>query len=207
MHRERRMTHFSTRQPRTGQPLGLILLLSCAALGTGCRDLPRQEGRNVRVIEEGRLTEVNPGDVAVVPILLEDGVQMPSERLRAFIAKGLPARAYAALSLEYVDSRVMEATYRPGTVGADAVCQITVFRWDETYWDTGQYIDFDIELRMIDPASPGTPLWAGRLTDRVDVTEYNNSVIEAKLYDKALELVAEELLAALPARQTRPGRG
>jgi hypothetical protein len=201
MHRDERTTTFWPRRLPFAVALGLLLVTSA------CRDLPRQVGRNVRVIEEGRLTELNPGDVAVVPVVLEEGVHMPADRLRTFIARGLPGRAYSALSNEYVDSRVMEASYRPGTAGEDAVCQVTVYRWDETYWDTGQYIDYDIELRMIDPARPQDPsLWAGRLTDRVDVTEFNNTVIEAKLYDKALEMVAGELLAALPARQARPGR-
>ena len=185
-----------------------LIAAALTVIGSSCHELPKQPGRGVVVLQEGRLAELNPADVAVAPIEVVAGVKAPLDRLRVAIAEGLPARQYTPLSLDFIDSRVVEATYSYGAGGEEAVCQVTVYAWDERYWDTGNSIEVDIELSLIDPSAPDGPtLWTGRLTRRIDVTEYQNTEIEAKLYEVAIEQVAHELLSALPSRGTSAVRG
>lgn len=185
-----------------------LLAGALIALTSGCRDLPHTAGTGVVVIEQGRLAEVNPADVAVAPLLVAPGVEAPTERLRVAIARGLPSRQYTPLSLDFVDSRVLEAAYSYGALGEEAVCQVTVHGWDERFWDSGQSIEVDLELSMFDPRQPDGPaLWSGRLTRTIDVTHLVRSTVEEQLYQRALEMVARELLAALPERVTKASRG
>lgn len=182
-------------------------LLAGALLAISCHELPRQPGNSVVVMEQGSLAEVNPADVAVAPVQVAPGVEAPVARLREAIARGLPARQYTPLSIDFVDSRVIEASYSYGALGEEAVCQVTVYGWDERYWDTGHSIEVDLELTLVDPARPeGPALWSGRLTRAIDVTDLTRSTVEGQLYQRAIERTAEELLFALPERDTRPGR-
>ena len=144
------------RHPRFWTPVACALV----ALTAACRELPRTPGAGVVVLERGRLADVNPADVAVAPLELAPGVEAPASRLRMAIARGLPSRQYTPLSLDFVDSRVLEASYSYGALGEEAVCQVTVHGWDERYWDTGHSIEIDIELCMLDPGQPDGPaLW------------------------------------------------
>jgi hypothetical protein len=197
------MQHEGRRRARWTLMAGALV-----ALTTACRDLPHTPGSGVVVIEQGRLAEVNPADVAVAPLHLGPGIRAPTERLRSAIARGLPSRQYTPLALDFVDSRVLEASYSYGALGEEAVCQVTVHRWDERFWDTGQAIEVDIEMSMFDPGQPeGPALWTGRLTRTIDVTDMVRSTVEEQLYQRALERIAKELLAALPERDTRASRG
>ena len=183
-----------------------LLAGALVALTASCHELPRQPGNSVVVMEQGRLAEVNPADVAVAPVQIAPGLDAPGERLRKAIARGLPSRQYTPLSIDFVDSRVIEASYSYGSLGEEAVCQVTVYGWDERYWSTGQSIAVDLELTLIDPARPeGPALWSGRLTKTIDVSDLARSTVEEHLYQRALERAAEELLTALPERDTRPG--
>jgi len=197
------MQHDGRRRARWTLLAGVLM-----ALTTACRDLPHTAGSEVVVIEQGRLAEVNPADVAVAPLVLAPGVEAPAERLRGAIARGMPSRQYTPLALDFVDSRVLEASYSYGALGEEAVCLVTVHGWDERFWATGQAIEVDLELSMFDPSQPeGPALWSGRLTRTIDVTDMVRSTVEEQLYQRAIERVAKELLAALPARDTRASRG
>lgn len=192
------------RHPRFWTPAACVLV----ALTAACRELPRTPGAGVVVLERGRLSEVNPADVAVAPLELAPGVEAPAGRLRMAIARGLPSRQYTPLSLDFVDSRVLEASYSYGALGEEAVCQVTIHGWDERYWGTGHSIKIDMELGMFDPGQPDGPaLWSGRLTRTIDVTDLMHSTVPEHLYQKAIERAARELLAALPERDTRATRG
>ena len=102
---------------------------------------------------------------------------------------------------------MIEASYSYGALGEEAVCQVTVYGWDERYWGNARAIDADLELTLVDPAQPDGPaLWSGRLTKAIDVSDLARSTVEGHLYQRAIERAAEELLSALPERDTSPGR-
>lgn len=194
---------------RDARHLARRLSLACALLcfGAGCRELPRQPGRDVVVQQAGDLNERNPADIAVLPVEVAPGLDVPEELLREKIAAGLPARQYTPIALDFVDSRVTEAAYSYGSAREDAACLVTVHGWDERFWEAGDAIDVDVELTMVDPERPsGPPLWSGRLTRTIDVTRLRNQELEARLYERAVEEVAKDLLAALPERETPVGR-
>lgn len=182
------------------------MLFAVVALTLGCHELPENPGEGVVVLELGALQQVNPSDVAVAPLAVMPGIDAPIGRLRQAIAAGLPARQYTPLSLDFVDSRVIEASYNFGALGEEAVCQVTVHGWNETRWDTGHAIDVDLEMAMIDPRAPeGPALWSGRLTKTIDMTKHRHEVVTPVLYERAVTRAATELLAALPERKTAPG--
>lgn len=184
----------------------VLPLLSVAAVA--CQQLPVQRGRDVQVLDEGGLAERNPAEVVVAPVeLATPDLKVPDVALRSAFQDALVRRRYSPLALDFVDSRVIEASYPAGTLGEEAVCRILVHRWDERLWDTGRILDVDVELRMEDPADPdGRDLWAGRLAGRIDVTSEETRLTEPALYRYALEEVALELTSRLPMRTTAPGR-
>ncbi|MCP3917320.1 MAG: hypothetical protein GY711_17375 [bacterium] len=184
------------------------LSIVIAIVGSSCQELPHQTGTRVQVLEHGRIEELNPNDIAVPPIILsQEGLRVPEE-LRAAFQRGLVKRRYTPLSLEYVDSSVIEASYDPGRLQEDAVCQVTVHDWDSTLWDARTALFVDIEMRMIDPEAPDGPaLFAARLPGRFDFGgdshRYANDNARLRA---ACDHLVEEILSAMPARRTGPGR-
>ena len=189
-----------------------VLTFSAACLvlfvGAGCQDLPTIPGDDVQVLQVGALESLNPGDVVVAPIqIANDGLKVPELQLRKAISAALASRRYSPLDLAFVDSRLVEANHAFGSLGEEAVCQIIVHGWSERLWSTGRALEVDIELRMIDPDNPDGPvLWAGRLPTRIDVTEEAGHVSPQALYRLAISRMADELVAPMPRRDTRPGR-
>lgn len=188
-------------------------LLAALALGAvGCQELPVHHGDKVQVLERGALEDRNPADVVVAPVeldaqLQEAGVRVPDQILREVISEALVKRHYSPLSLDFVDSRVVDASYRGGSLGEDAVCRIVVHRWDERLWETGRMLDVDVELRLQDAQDPsGGTLWSARFPGRIDATGEESHVTEAAMYRWAVSQVGAELAGALPPRTTAPGR-
>lgn len=190
----------------TIRALAPCLAALCAA---ACQQLPEPKGRDVRVLEVGRLEQVNPNDIVVAPLQIasEEALSLPEQKIRAAFVSALVRRRYAPLALEYVDGGVVEASYRTGLLDEDAVCQIVVHNFDDDLWTVRRALVVDLELRMIDPADPiGEPLWAGRLEGRFDfVDEAIQYTTDTAQYQASLEHIAQELLAAMPARRTEPG--
>jgi len=162
----------------------------------------------VQILEQGSLEALNPADVAVAPLeIVPEGLRVPSDLLREVVCEALVKRRYSPLALDFVDSRVVDASYRPGSLGEDAVCQVVVHAWNEAKWETGRVIEADLELRLVDPRDPGgRPLWAARYPGSVDATSMENHVTEPVLYRWALSELVAELAGALPPRSTLPGR-
>ena len=176
---------------------------------TACQQLPEPKGRDVRVLEVGRLEQVNPNDIVVAPLqyAADEALDLPEQKVRAAFVSALIRRRYAPLALEYVDGGVVEASYRTGLLDEDAVCQVVVHAYDDRLWSARRALIVDLELRMIDPADPiGSPLWAGRLEGRFDFAGGSiEHTSETAHYQASLEHIAQELLAAMPSRRTEPG--
>ena len=154
--------------------------------------------------------------------VVAEGLVVPTRALRESLVRGLVKRRYAPLSLDFVDeagmiggsrsaraigaSGVSEASYQPGTLNEEVVAQLVVHAWDQALWETRRAFKVDIELRMIDPNSPNGPaLWSGRLPGRFDYAEQESSyTTEGAFFRGALDQVLAEILAVMPARETRP---
>ena len=192
-----------------------VLVPAVLAFGViACQQLPKQLGKGV-VVEPGQTLENrNPSDVVVAPIeVAVEGLSVPTQELRESLVRGLIKRRYAPLSLEFVDQagRIgsegpMEAAYQPGTLNEEVVCQLIVHAWDASLWETRNAFDVDIEIKMIDPARPhGAPLWSGRLPGRFNYADQSiQFATEGAHFRASLDQLVAELLAVMPARETRP---
>ncbi|MEE8467914.1 MAG: hypothetical protein V3T22_05635 [Planctomycetota bacterium] len=185
-------------------PVACLVLL----LGSACQDLPTIPGENVQVLQVGALESLNPSDVVVAPVQFAiDGLDVPELQLRKAISEALASRRYTPLDLAFVDSRLLEASHTFGSLGEEVVCQLVVHAWSERLWTTGRALEIELELRMIDPSNPDGPvLWAGRLDTRIDVTSEAGHMSPPALYRLAIARMADELVAPMPRRNTRPGR-
>lgn len=184
-------------------------LLALVFLTQACQQLPEPRGRDVRVMEVGRLEQLNPNDIVVAPLQMasEDGLSVPEMGLRQAFVRALIRRRYAPLSLEYVDSGVVEASYRTGILDEDAVCEIIIHDWNDGMWEGRRAITGDLEVRIVDPADPlGPVLWSARLARRFDFAGDDVEHISPEVqYDLALAHIAQEILAVMPARRAEPG--
>ncbi|HIF41733.1 MAG TPA: hypothetical protein EYQ74_11620 [Planctomycetes bacterium] len=189
----------------------LLALASCALPN----EIPEQRGAQVAVLAGAGLEEMSPGDVAVAPVVIhmEDESQrhrdaVPQWGLRKAMQRALVRRRYSPLSLDFVDSTVVNASYAAGDVGEQAVCEIIVHDWSERYWATERRLDVDVEVRMVDPAAVAgsTPLWAARMDDVVRLGSITNYRSEEALRAAILNEIALELMARMPARNLTPGQ-
>ncbi len=193
----------------------VVLAPLVLAMGSlACQQLPMPLGQGV-MVEPGQTLEArNPSDVVVAPVQVAvDGLLVPTEDLRRSIVRGLIKRRYAPLSLEFVDEAgrigaegVAEASYRPGTLNEEVVCQLIVHDWNSGLWETRRAFEVDLELRMIDASNPmGAPLWVGRLPGRFNYGDQETAfATEGAHFRGALDQLVAELLAVMPARETRP---
>lgn len=183
-----------------------LLGLCAAALLAGCQTQPRIVGAKVQVQPEGRLAAANPSDIAIAPIEnLSPTSGVPELELRRAASAFLPRKRYSPLKLENVDGALVgvePATYQPGTLREDAVLELTVHAWDDSLWDLRRTLTVDIEARLVESSGQGGPaLWTGRLSQRFDLTSsLHESGSGTSLIQPACQLILEELLAPLPAR-------
>lgn len=182
-------------------------VLACVALAA-CSSIPKRPGSSVETISPATVGARSPVDVVVAPIANPTNTaSLPGEALRESFHDGLVKRRYSPLALTYVDRKVVDAAYKPGSLQEEAVLQVTVERWDDSLWDTHRALTIKISARLIDAtSSTGADLWAGRLERRFDVDQTGESTLGAAgLMRRACESIAAELLAALPARDPAPG--
>lgn len=144
-------------------------------------------------------------DVVVAPIIdqsLEGGV--PSLELRQAFQRNLIKRRYSALALPYTDRRVVNATYQPGALSEDAILQVTVREWDLSRWESNGEVKLNIEAWMLS-AEDRTELWGGRLARTLYLPGRVADLPTKKgALGETAELIATELLEAMPARTPRP---
>ena len=169
-----------------------------------CQELPHQpRGHDVQVLSAQQLEQANPSDVAIGPVRLADpGLRVPERELRIAFQRALLQRRYTPLALEAVDQRTIDASYRAGELREDALLEITVERWDMSLWNVSEQIESALLVRMIDARDPDQVLWEGRLTRVLHGYEVNGSQSgEAVVLQGLCDLLAGDLLAALPARK------
>lgn len=184
--------------------LSLVSLLTLAA---ACHQMPVRHGEEVQTPKSSLLEQRAPIDVAVAPVLDNSGnAALPKAELRAAFAGALVKRHYSPLALEMVDKKVVNASYRPGSLEEQAVFALTVERWDTHLWDTRNVIEVTLLARMLDPDNPAGELWSGRLEKRFDFTDVHEQfTTAAALTRNACQTIAAELLAAMPVRPAKPG--
>jgi hypothetical protein len=186
----------------------LAPLLAFTCLATACNQMPARPGEYVATQKGSTLEQKGPIEIAVAP--LEDSSQnsaLPRMELRSAFQAALVKRRYTPLALDQVDSKVVNAAYRPGALEEQAVLVIDVQRWDTHLWSTRDVIEVTIRARMVDPANPSGELWSGVLEKRFDFDQVQDQfTTEGALMHHACETIANELLEAMPARQPSPGR-
>jgi hypothetical protein len=183
------------------------IALACAAALPACNELPHRRGESVQTVSSGQLEKRNPIDLVVAPIENATGDNsVPLASLREAFQKGLVRRRYTPLALEYVDRKVVDAAYTPGSLKEEAVLQVTIEAWDKTLLDTRGALIVKAHARLIDAENPTNgQLWGGFIDHRFDLeAEREQYSTEAALLEYACGRIAEEVLAALPARNTGP---
>ncbi|MCB9915812.1 MAG: hypothetical protein H6828_11810 [Planctomycetes bacterium] len=183
--------------------LRLSLLGLGALLLASCQELPKVPGKYVSTLYVGGLESTQPADVVVAPVADESLTQRaPKAALREAFQSGLVKRRYSPLALDYVDRRVVEAAYAPGSLQEDAVLQVTVRQWDMSRWDSHGEVAVEVEAWML--GADGVELWGGKLTRKLDLsTERQHFPTTREAFERGSVLIAEELLEVMPARNPR----
>lgn len=182
---------------------------------SGC-DTPRTAPRGADNLElhTGRLRQANPLDIAVLPVQNNSGREdVPVAGLRHAFHHGLVRQRYTPLSLEYVDSKIVdpnpadantaEASYTPGDTHENAILQLFVTRWDDSRWKSSAELRIDGEIYLLDVAepNPSKALWGGKISRNVSVLARRQVIAsDGELLDEALAQFADDVLASLPAR-------
>ncbi len=146
--------------------------------------------------------------MAIAPITDSSGnAALPRTELRSAFQSALVRRRYTPIALDLVDSKVVNAAYRPGALEEQAVLLLDVQRWDTHLWDTRSVIEVTIHARMVSPENPSGELWSGVFEKRCDFGDIQDQyTTESALRRHACEAIANELLEAMPARQPVPGK-
>jgi hypothetical protein len=186
----------------------LVPALSLVSLATACNHLPSPPGDSVTTNKGSTLEQKSPIEVAVAPITDSSGnPALPRADLRSAFQTALVQRRYSPIALELVDSKVVNAAYRPGALEEQAVLLLDVQRWDTHLWDARNVIEVTIRARMVDPENPAGELWSGVLEERFDFGEIHDQfTTESALQRYACGQIANELMEAMPARQPTPGK-
>jgi len=186
----------------------LVQALGLLSFATACNSLPHPPGENVTTQKGSTLESKAPIEVAIAPITDSSGnVELPRGELRSAFQGALLRRRYTPLALDLVDSKVVNASYRPGALEEQAVLLLDVQRWDTQLWSTRSVIEVKLQARMVDPANPSGELWSGVLEKRFDFGQVvDQFTTDAAMRRHACETIAAALLEAMPARQPLPGK-
>lgn len=211
---------------RSGRALAALALSLCAA---GCASMAEPQGEGsetppapeVRAVNAAavpvetfevladRLAAVQPADVFVAPPLDESGAfQAPLAALRQAYYRGLVERLYSPLQLPFGDALLAEGSGSPAQralarpeLGADAVVELRLLRWDTQSLESQGRIVADVELTWMEPGS-AEPLYMARRVRLIELSgrQVRNSA-RADLEQRAAETLARDLLERLPPRQ------
>ena len=193
---------------------GVAMFAGALLAFPSCQQLTPMGGRTVDVITTGDLEAVGPIDIAVAPVVdLTEGVQggeIPDRILRTAFQRALLKRRYSPLSIGYVDSFVVDGAYAHGSAAEDAVLVLSIERWNDTLWEIHHALEITMEVRVVDPTAPaGSDLWKGRVERRFDKSDFpghDGLSTDVQRFENACNSIASEILAAMPARTSAPGR-
>lgn len=199
------MFHSPARSP--SNPIRGSLALLLVATLAACNELPRRRGERVETTSNAKLEQQKPVDVVVAPV--ENGTKskdVPLAAMREAFEKGLVRRRYSPLATEYVDRRVVDASYTPGTLKEEAVLQVTIETWDTSLLDSRGALIVKARARLLDARDPTNgQLWSGAIDQRFDLNvNRENFSTRTAMLQHACERIADEVLAALPARSAGP---
>jgi hypothetical protein len=189
----------------------VIRPISCLAVFllvlSSCQSVPRHRGVAVQSTEGGRVAQEDPIEVAVAPVVNASGASLPVAALRDSFQKELVDHRYSPLALDFVDRKVVEASYTPGASDEQATLVITVEKWDPALWMTHGAITARIVTQLIDAKGGGEVLWSATADQRFDFPGLREHLsTETARLQYACDEIAAELLGKLPARTARPGR-
>jgi len=189
----------------------LILFVCVSVLVSSCYRLKPLDGQSTEVITSGNLgARVEFAIAPVVDLREVAESKIPDRQLRDAFAHALLKRRYSPLSLDYVDSKVVNASYEPGAAQEEAVLQITVMEWDSSLWQIHRALHVTIEAVAIDPEDPdGAVLWKARVARRFDKDDFGDPAhqpTEPLRLQHACDVIAVELLSEMPARTEAAGR-
>ena len=199
------MSHSIVR-PHSSRLAGSLALLLAASLAA-CNELPRRRGERVETASNAKLDEQRPVDVVVAPVEnVTKSKDVPLAAMREAFEKGLVRRRYSPLATEYVDRRVVDASYTPGTLKEEAVLQVTIETWDTSLLESRGAVIVKARARLLDAKDPANgQLWSGAIDQRFDLNaNRENFSTRTAMMQHACERIAEEVLAALPARSAGP---
>lgn len=193
----------------------LFLALTAILVTASCETTNKPpRGHDIESLITGRLAEVNPVDVVVLPIengTGKDGARptdVPLEDLRSSFHAGLVKRRYSPLSLEYVDAfvegRAVEASYQPGAMQEQAVFKVTIVNWDDSALRTHGRLNVVALIHMLDAREgSGEALWGGSVQRAIDLNVERAAMPRNLLLARASAEFVEDVLASLPPRDPR----
>jgi hypothetical protein len=182
------------------------LALAAILAGASCSSTRPPRGASNDGLVTRRLDQVRPVEIVVPPVENHTGnPRVPVEAMRAEFQRGLVQRRYSPLALAYVDEHgtPTEASYRPGSLGEQAVLRVVLTGWDTARWASHSILVIDADVALLDASSPelSESLWGGHTTRTIDLSLQRGSFInEEAMLERAVELFADEVLAALPSR-------
>lgn len=177
-------------------------------VASGCTQLPHRAGSATVSSENARIEDVGPVDVAVLPVENATGTKkkLPVKPLREALEAALVGRRYTPLATEYVDRETVDASFKPGSLREDATLHVAIEGWDDTLWSSNSAVVVRVRAHIDDSKGSGE-LWSARLERRFDLgRDRDRFPTEEPLLRLLCTRIADELLAALPARPAKPGR-
>ena len=189
-------------------PFSSLFAVACAVAFVACSEVPRRRGEAVQTVASDKLATDSPVEVVVAPIENATGNSgVPLAMLRDAFQQGLVRRRYSPLALEYVDRKVVDATYAPGSLQEQAVLLVNIETWDTSLFETRGALVVKARARLVDARNPANgQLWSGAVDHRFDLEAEREKFSTSETFLRyACGQVADEILAALPARNTAPG--
>lgn len=147
------------------------------------------------------LQQVQPSDVAVLPVRNQSGTpDAPVGALRETLYTGIIDRLYSPVELGYVDAHWSEAAASPTSMGADALLQVIVTAWDDALLETNHALLVEAEVSLLDPTA-SRRIWGVTVARRLELKqEQVLHPLRGDLFDRAAEILGEEILGLIPER-------
>jgi hypothetical protein len=193
---------------RSVRAISITITCASSLLLSACYTVKQPPGATVQTVSTGKLEKKNPIDVVLAPIEnASSNENAPLEELRDAFQRELVKRRYSPLSRESVDKALVDAAYKNGSLQEEAVLRVKIERWDSSLWESHTALLVKAEVHMLDARdSSDGDLWTGKIDHRYEFGAYREKFgSDEALLEFACRQIADEILAALPARTTAPG--
>lgn len=197
--------------------LAATVALALPLLGAACSIPPVDpQQETVRHPYYG-LEDYQPSDLAVIPVADQsDEGGVPVDVLREGLYRGLAARFYSPIDLDFVDVHWAEAGFATGApaasgadpgdaMGAGGLLRVVVRDWDRSLLGTHGVIRATVTAEILDGRRPGAaPLWGVTLERRIKLAYDQTRLDEPVLSARAARILADEILREIPVRTPGP---